>query len=122
MPARLPPVPAQVAVALGFLIGTWTLVSGFNGVITGTPLEVWGHPGPWAAWGVGLIALGVAWMALGNAYLFQNQLGSWKAYTVLVVVSSFDAGWATLVLIAQLVLLLLPVTRRELNLRRGARA
>lgn len=115
MSPRLPPLPAQIAVILGFLIGTWTLVCGFEQLITGTPLTVLGHAGPWAGWGAGMVALGAAWMVAGNLYLFQNRLTSWKIITILVVVSSWNAGWAMLVLIAQLVLLLLPVTRRGLN-------
>lgn len=121
MPSRLPPLPAQIAVVLGFLIGTWTLVCGFEQLITGVPLRVFGHAGPWVGWGAGMIALGAAWMVAGNLYLFQNRLGSWKIITILVVVSSWDAGWATLVLVAQLVLLLLPVTRHGLNANRAAR-
>lgn len=122
MSFRLPPLPAQIAVVLGFLIGTWTLVCGFTTLITGAPLRVFGSAGPWAAWGVAAIALGAVWMVIGNVYLFQNRLASWKAITILVVVSSWGAGWATLVLIAQLVLLLVPATRRGLNPRRAARA
>jgi len=122
MSCRLPPLPAQIAVVLGFLIGTWTLVCGFETLITGAPTSVFGSAGPWAAWGVAAIALGAAWMVIGNLYLFQNRLASWKAITILVVVSSWNAGWATLVLIVQLVLLLMPATRRGLNPKRAARA
>lgn len=50
-------------------------------------------------------------MVAGNLYLFQNRTTVWRALIVLIVVSSFGAGWAAPVLVAQLVLLLLPVTR-----------
>lgn len=66
---------------------------------------------PWAAWGGWSVLLGAAWMAAGNLYLFQNKISIWRALIVLIVVSSFGAGWAAPVLVAQLALLLLPATR-----------
>ena len=114
MPSRLPPAPARAAILLGFLTGTWALVEGLNRWITGHGLRLDGYAGPWAAWGVAAAALGALWMVVGNLYLFQNRLPNWKAMMVLVVVSSWFAGWATPVLVAQLVLLLLPATRHAL--------
>ncbi|HUX66135.1 MAG TPA: hypothetical protein VMV31_01460 [Terriglobales bacterium] len=111
----LPPAPAQAAIVLGFLIGTWTLVDGLHIWITGHTVLIVGHSGPWAAWGVAGALLGAAWMLVGNLYLFQNRSASWKAMAVLVVLSSWGAGWGLAALLAQLALLLLPATRRGLN-------
>ncbi|MGH9520661.1 MAG: hypothetical protein ACRD2D_13470, partial [Terriglobales bacterium] len=102
---------AQIAILLGFLEGTWAMLNGALCALTGSGLL--NVPGmPWAAWGVGAALLGAAWMIAGNFYLFQNRPANWRALIVLIVVSSFGAGWAAPVLVAQLVLLLLPATRR----------
>ena len=111
----MPPPPARAAITLGFLLGTWALVDGFHLLITGTSIRIFGYTGPWAAWGVAAIVLGVLWMLLGNLYLFQNRLAIWKAFIVLLVVSSWSAGWAAPILVVQLLLLLLPATRRGFN-------
>ncbi|HXE31283.1 MAG TPA: hypothetical protein VN515_05735 [Terriglobales bacterium] len=115
MRSSLPPSPAQAAVIIGFVAGTWLLVEGFALLIAHRPLMLWGHPGPWAAWGSAAILLGALWMLCGNLYLFQNRSGAWKAMIVLTVASSWYAGWAVAAVIAQLLLLLLPSTRRGLN-------
>lgn len=99
---------------MGFLEGTWALVAGIQVLITGRPLLLAGHAGPWAAWGAAAALLGALWMIAGNLYLFQNRAGAWRAMAVLIVVSSFGAGWAGVVLAVQLALLLLPATRRGL--------
>jgi len=113
--STLPPAPAQAAIVLGFLLGSWTLVEGLELVITGRAVMIAGHAGPWAAWGAAAALLGAAWMLVGNLYLFQNRSAAWKAMAILVVLSSWGAGWALPVLLAQLVLLLLPATRRGLR-------
>lgn len=114
--STLPPVPAQAAIILGFLEGTWALVNGFHRIITGDFIRVWGHSGPWSAWGGAAVILGALWMIVGNLYLFQNRAATWKAMVILVVLSSWFAGWAVaLVLIAQLILLLLPSTRSAIS-------
>lgn len=111
----MPPASAQVAIGLGFLMGVWGLLSGFYCWIAGVRLAA-SVPGlPWAAWGVGAAALGAAWMVAGNLYLFQNRVWVWKTTIVLIVLSSWSAGWAVAVLAAQLILLLLPATRRRLS-------
>lgn len=111
----MPSKSAQLAIGLGFLLGTWLLVDGFQTLITGHPLLVAGHPGPWVAWGATAALAGALWMLLGNLYLFQNRSANWKAFTILVVLSSWSAGWAVLILVAQLALLLTPSARRSLR-------
>ncbi|MGH9473529.1 MAG: hypothetical protein ACRD1M_12400 [Terriglobales bacterium] len=113
--AAMPPPTAQVAIWLGFLLGVWGLLSGFYCWITRAGLAA-SVPGvPWAAWGAGSAVLGAAWMVAGNLYLFQNRGWTWKAVIVLLVLSSWSAGWAVAILAVQLVLLLLPATRRGLS-------
>lgn len=107
----MPPRTAQIAVLLGFLEGTWALLNGVLVLISGRGLMASVAGIPWAAWGAWAALLGAAWMVAGNLYLFQNRTTVWRALIVLIVVSSFGAGWAAPVLVAQLVLLLLPVTR-----------
>ncbi|TAN24599.1 MAG: hypothetical protein EPN33_02210 [Acidobacteria bacterium] len=111
----LPPAPAQAAIILGFLLGTWMLVDSVHCWITGTYVRVPAHLFGWTPAMSGLVFLfGVLWMLVPNLYLFQNRLSTWKAMVILVVVSSWSLGLATPVLCAQLVLLLLPHTRRAL--------
>lgn len=112
----LPPAGAQVAIILGFLLGTWLLLNGVLCWITGSYLAV---PAGWEQWSPHwaslVFAFGVLWMVVPNLYLFRNRVVTWKAMVVLVVLSSWNLGVVTFFLAAQLVLLLLPTTRRSLR-------
>lgn len=111
----LPPATAQAAIILGFLLGTWMLVNSVCCWITGAYIRVPAHLLGWSPAMAGLVFLfGVLWMLVPNLYLFQNRLSTWKAMVILVVLSSWSLGLATPVLCTQLVLLLLPQTRRAL--------
>ncbi len=114
MASRLPPLSARLAIGMGFLSGTWALVLGLDHLI-GHPLQRDGYPGPWAAWGTAAILLGALWMLAGNLYLFQHRRLNWAAMLALVLLSLPFAGWGVWILAAQLVLLLLPSTRRALT-------
>lgn len=116
MSSALPSRPAQIAIILGFVEGTWALVDGFHRIITGDFIRLLGHVGPWAGWGGAAIVLGALWMGFGNLYLFQNRWSNWAAMLGVALVSFWRAGgWVTAVLALQLVLLLLPETRAGLR-------
>jgi hypothetical protein len=121
----LPPLPARVAVVLGFLLGTWLLLDSLHRLIAGTFLR-WRGLAPTAAaagWlGVRADALtlwillfGALWMLVPNLYLFQNRRPTWAATLALALGSLWYAGWATALLLAVVVLLLLPPVRAGFN-------
>ncbi|HEY8055704.1 MAG TPA: hypothetical protein VIE13_07315 [Terriglobales bacterium] len=112
------PAPTgQAAIVLGFLLGTWMLVDGLTFCITGAylPLAATLPRGPVPAMAWLTTAFGALWMFVPNLFLFQNRVTSWKAMLVLIVASSWYLGVATPILLTQLVLLLLPATRRGLR-------
>lgn len=114
--AGLPPRAAQAAIILGFLLGTWMLVNSVQCWITGAYLPVAPRLlGNWTpALALLVFVLGVLWMLVPNLYLFQNRLTTWKTMVVLIVVSAWSFGAVTPVLCVQLILLLLPRSRRAL--------
>ncbi|MGH9394215.1 MAG: hypothetical protein ACRD1E_08605 [Terriglobales bacterium] len=110
---------------LGFLLGSWLLTDGLHRLITGDFLRLHGQLGPWAQLvarvgldpmrlGLPIALFGVLWMLVPNLYLFQNRPRAWVAMLLLIVASGWYLGAATVLLLAQLVLLLLPATRRGL--------
>lgn len=113
----LPSPAGQAAVVLGFLLGTWMLVDGLTFGITGAflPVPATVPPSPGPAMAVLTATFGALWMIIPNLFLFQNRLATWKAMLVLVVATSWYVGAATPLLLAQLVLLLLPATQRQLS-------
>lgn len=115
--SSLPSPSGQAAVVLGFLLGTWMLVNGLTYGITGAFLPVLATipPAPGPAMALLSTVFGALWMIVPNLFLFQNRLATWKAMLVLVVATSWYLGAATPLLLAQLVLLLLPGTRRGLR-------
>lgn len=121
-----PPVTGKVAIALAFITGTWMLVEGLHRLIAGDYVRMHGQLGPWANLlrhtGIDpmraaplFIAWGIAWLVIANLYLFRNTEVSWRGMIVAVVLSFWYAGFATVLEIVQLVLLLLPRTRRVLR-------
>ncbi|HZT72123.1 MAG TPA: hypothetical protein VE996_00550 [Terriglobales bacterium] len=127
-----PPLAAKIAIALGFVLGTWLFVDGVHRLITGDFVRIHGKLGPWAdlvRWLGGnpmqfapvLIVLGAAWLVAANVYLFQNSPASWRGMLLMVIFSSWYAGLASLALVVQLCLLLWPSTRAALGpAERGA--
>lgn len=124
--SQLPPATGRIAIALGFILGTWSLVDGLHRLITGDFVRIHGQLGPWAnlvsraglnpmQFGPVLIVMGLVWLVAANLYLFQNSVPSWKFLLVIVIASSWYAGVATLFEIAQVALLLAPPTRRALR-------
>lgn len=114
----MPPLPAKIAICLAFVEGTWALLQGAHYLVTGAfvaalPLFPALHA-PAAFRAVLLLLYGALGLILANLYLFQNRLASWKALLVLVIVSSWNFGWIALAAVVQMVLLLLPTTRRQL--------
>lgn len=112
------PAPAgQAAVVLGFLLGTWMLVNGLTYRLTGAflPVPATMPPAPGLAMALLSTGFGALWMIVPNLFLFQNRVRTWKAMLVLVVATSWYLGAATPLLLTQLVLLLLPATRKALR-------
>lgn len=123
---QLPPFPGKVAIALSFILGTWSLVDGLHRLITGDFVRIHGQLGPWAnlvgraglnpmQFGPVLIVMGLAWLVAGNLYLFQNSVASWKFLLIVVLVSSWYVGVGTFVEVAEVALLLVPATRHALQ-------
>ncbi len=123
--SHLPPPPAQLAIGLGFVLGTWLLLDSVNRLITGSFLRWRGlAPSPHAAARLGLppasltlwiLLFGALWMLLPNLYLFQNRRPAWAAMLGLALASVWYIGWATPLLVAVLILLLLPASRSGFN-------
>ena len=88
----MPPRTAQVAVGIGFVLGTWALVNGLHMLITGAPVVYLGHIGPWGIWGETAALLGAGWMAAGNWCLLQNSPVSWTGLGLMMAISTFGAG------------------------------
>ncbi|MGH9467957.1 MAG: hypothetical protein ACRD1Y_11445 [Terriglobales bacterium] len=112
--AGLPSTTAQAAIVLGLLLGTWMLLNGAEAWITGHYVPL---PQIWLGWrpaeAGAVFTFGVLWMLVPNLYLYRNRLCEWKAMIVLIVVTSWSVGLiVTSLLGAQLILLVLPVTRR----------
>jgi hypothetical protein len=126
--SHLPPLPARIAVVLGFLFGTWLLLDSVHRLITGYFLQ-WGSLAPTitAAGHLGfrassltlpVLLLGALWMLVPNLYLFQNRRPAWIGMLTLAVASLWYLGWATLLPGAIGGLLLLSPVRAGLNPRR----
>lgn len=124
--SQLPPVSGRIAIALAFLLGTWSLVDGLHRLITGDFVRIHGQLGPWAnlvsraglnpmQFGPVLIAMGITWLVAANLYLFQNSLATWKFLLIVVIANSWYVGVGTAFAVAQVALLLLPLTRRALR-------
>ena len=123
--SQIPPPPAQLAIVLGFLFGTWLLLDSVHRWITGYFLQWRGFaPTTQAAARLGVPAgaltlwvfvFGVFWMLAPNLYLFQNRRPAWAATLVLALASFWYAGWATPLLAAVVVLLLLPASWSNFN-------
>lgn len=122
----LPPVPGRIAIILGFILGTWSLVDGLLRLITGDFVRIHGKLGPWANlvgraglnpmdFGPVLLVMGIVWLVAANLYLFRNTVSSWKLLLIVVILSSWYVGVATLFGVAQVALLLTPATRRALR-------
>lgn len=113
----MPPLSGRLAIILGFLLGTWTLLDGLHRFITGDYVRWHGQLGPWAglvtkvglnpmALGGVFVALGVLWLVGANLYLYQNSRPTWRGMVALVVLSGWYLGPATPMLVAQIPLLL----------------
>lgn len=124
----LPPLPGRIAVTLGFLTGTWTLVDGLHRLITGDFVRIHGQLGPWAKlvasaglnpmhFGPVFILMGIVCLVAANLYLFQNREPAWKFLLVTAILSSWYVGLATFFAITQTGLLLTPSVRRGLRKR-----
>ncbi len=122
----------KVAVALGLALGTWLIVLGVYFALLGPPLPGLVHL-PWlgwlvphlvignfagASWGLLWLALGIAWIAIANVYLFQNTPAAWRAMVILALICSACLGGLDVIVAGQILLLCVPSTRRALAVRR----
>lgn len=128
--SHLPPLPARIAVVLGFLLGTWLLLDSVHRWVTGYFLQ-WRAVAPTAtaaaylgvhaaSMTLWIFLFGALWMLVPNLYLFQNRRPAWAAMVGLSLVSLWYAGWATLLLLAVFVLLLPGPVRAGFNPPRRA--
>ena len=123
-----PPWTGKWAVGMGLALGTWFIVVAAYRMLLGHALAFTAGPS-WLQWlsprlavghlpGVAVAALtlvlGIAWVGAANVYLFQNTLAAWRGVIFLALVSTWFAGGLNVALAAQIVLLCLPVTRRQL--------
>jgi hypothetical protein len=122
---RRPAATAKAAIFLGFITGSWMIVDGAHRLITGDFVRYRGELGPWATLirGIGwdpmrfapvFLALGIAWLVIANLLLFQNTVTAWRAMIAIAVLSLWYLGFGVVIIVAALVLLLVPATRRNL--------
>ncbi len=126
-----PPWTGKWSVGVGLALGTWLIVVAAYRLLLGHALAFTAVPS-WLRWfsprlavghlsgvtfAVLTLVLGIAWVAAANVYLFQNTVAAWRGVILLALASSWFAGGLNVVLAAQIVLLCLPITRRQLAAR-----